>query len=196
MNSYVKTALIFAAFLIISVMLGAGFAYSYQFFSCKAAAEDLGQLPAIKPARYLVYGSSPGTVSCHFSLYDRNAREIASIERSWNGGALYVDFATVRFGKTVLQLPLRLYSDYSEEGVQLKRYYMHHDICTIYSIFGEDPEEIKKIHRLCTFAFSASKLPFYKKYINIRTVRLTSVPMGRISAIYIGTDGNILILPD
>lgn len=196
MNSFVKTVLIFAVFLFVSVMLGAGFAYGYQFFTCKAAAESLGKMPAIKPARFLVYGSSPGTVSCHFSLYDRNAREIASIERSWNGGALYVDFATVKFEDTVLQFPVRLYSDHSDKGVFLKRYYLLNDICTIYSVYGEDPEKLKKIQRLCTFAFSASKLPIYKKYTSIKTVRLTSVPIGRISAIYISSDGSIMLLPD
>ena len=134
MNSGIKTVLIFAGFLFVSVLLGACFAYGYQFFTCKAAAESLGKVPAIKPARFLVYGSSPGTVSCHFSLYDRNAREIASIERSWNGGALYVDFATVKFDDTVLQFPIRHYSDLSKKGVLLKRYYLMHDICAIYSI--------------------------------------------------------------
>ncbi len=196
MNSYIKTVLIFAGFLFVSVLLGTGFAYGYQFFSCKAAAESLGKMPAIKPARFLIYGSSPGTVSCHFSLYDRNAREIASIERSWNGGALYVDFASVKFGDTMLQFPVRLYSDHSDKGVFLKRYYLLNDICTIYSVYGEDPEEIKKIRKLCTFAFTASKLPIYKKYTSINTVRLTSVPVGRISAIYVSTDGNITLLPD
>jgi len=196
MNSGIKTVLIFAGFLFVSVLLGTGFAYGYQFFTCRAAAESLGRVPAIKPARFLVYGSSPGTVSCHFSLYDRNAREIASIERSWNGGALYVDFATVKFDDKVLQFPVRLYSDFSKKGVLLKRYYLMHDICAIYSIYGEDPETIKKIHRLCTFAFSALNLPFYNKYISTSTIRITSVPIGRISAIYISSDGNITILPD
>lgn len=196
MNSHVKTFLIFAVFLFTSVLLGSTIAYGFQFFSCKAAAQSLNHIPAIKPARFLVYGSSPGTVSCHFSLYNRNSKEIASIERSWNGGALYVDFLAVRFDDRVLYFPVRLYSDYSEEGVQLKRYYLFDDICSIYSVYGEDPEEIKKIKKLCTFAFSAYKLPFYKKYITVKTVRLTSMPMGHISAIYISNDGRIMLLPD
>ncbi|NLK46360.1 MAG: hypothetical protein GX297_06885 [Treponema sp.] len=196
MKSYAKILILFVVFLFISILLGGITAYWFQFISCKKTAEKLDYLPAIKPVRFLVYGSSSGTVSCHFSLYDRNSREIASIERSWNGGALYVDFATVSFNKTVLQFPLRIYSDYSKGGVSLKRYYLIDGICRIYSQFGEEPDEIKKIRRLCVFAFTASKLPFYKKYTSIKTIRLTSVPMGRICAIYISSDGNITILPD
>lgn len=196
MNSYVKTSFLFVIFLLISILTGGVIAYSFQFISCKAAAERLGTVPAIKPARFLVYGSSSDTVSCHFSLYDKNSREIASIERSWNGGALYIDFATVKFGKTVMQFPVRIYSDYSEGGVQLKRYYLMDGICRIYSNFGEEPQKVKDIERLCVFAFTSSKFPFYRKYTSIKTVRLTSMPKGTIGAIYIASDGTISLLPD
>ena len=153
MKSYAKILILFVVFLFISILLGGITAYWFQFISCKKTAEKLDYLPAIKPVRFLVYGSSSGTVSCHFSLYDRNSREIASIERSWNGGALYVDFATVSFNKTVLQFPLG-FIQITQKAEFPKRYYLIDGICRIYSQFGEEPDEIKNKTPLCFCIYS------------------------------------------
>ena len=194
-NWFVKSVIIFSSLLFFSILLGFFSALIFQFYTCSFAIERLNDKNPISPVQFFVYGTSPGTVSCRFGLYDKFGREIAMIERSWNGTELYLDFAKAQFGETVLLFPMRLYTDESKgNGIELSHYYKKDGFCQIYSVLGDDEQEKKDFSRLCDFAISENKNPLLKKYTDIATVRLTGYQIGKTATIFTAQNGKVLVL--
>lgn len=194
-NWFVKSVIIFSSLLFFSILLGFFSALIFQFYTCSFAIERLSEKNPISPVQFFVYGTSPGTVSCRFGLYDKFGREIAMIERSWNGTELYLDFAKAQFGETVLLFPMRLYTDESKgNGIELSHYYKKDGFCQIYSVLGDDEQEKKYFARLCDFAISENKNPLLKKYTGIATVRLTGYQTGKTATIFTAQNGKVLVL--
>lgn len=194
-NWFAKSIVIFSSLLLFSVLLGIGAAFVFQFYTCSAAAARLGDQSPISPVQFYIYGTSPGTVSCRFGLYDNFGREIAMIERSWNGTELYLDFAKAQFGDTVLLFPLRLYTDESRgNGIELSHYYLKENFCQIYSTLGDDEQQKRDFARLCAFAKTSGKNPFFVNYTGVATVRLTGYKTGKTATIFTAPNGNVLVL--
>jgi len=139
----------------------------YVLYNCVIYAlffHSVRKLPQIRLEDYmhvLVYGSSSegNTVSANFSIIDSNGNEIATIERSWSGAYLEVQFNYIElYGKT-FYFPSKIYGkDHIFEAknkykrtTALEKYYDENGQCMLLG-YGSSLKERRALYILSRFA--------------------------------------------
>lgn len=143
------------------------------------------QLPAIKKQEFLrvkVYGSTysetGNTISAIFSLMDSSENEIATIERSWSGSYLAVEFAEVKIQDKIYTFPSKIYSknkiiqekEEVKRGTNLEKYYNFNNQCMLFTK-GYTVEDRRNFYRLSKYA--TEKYPLF----NLGQIRTYSVDL-------------------
>lgn len=108
----------------------------------------------------LVYGSSSegNTVSANFSIIDSNGNEITTIERSWSGAYLEVQFNYVEFYGKTFYFPSKIYGKNHifetkkyRKTTTLEKYYDENGQCMLLG-YGSSLKERKALYILSRFA--------------------------------------------
>lgn len=171
---------IFSFFIAIFLVYGVLTIASY--FMC---LNTVKQLPVFKGQEFLrvkIYGSTysetGNTVSAMFSLMDSGENDIATIERSWSGSYLAVQFAEVKIQDKNYTFPSRIYSknriiEEKEEvkrGTNLEKYYNYNNQCMLFTK-GYSDEDRRNFYRLSKYA--TEKYPLF----NLGQVRTYSIDL-------------------
>ncbi len=146
--------LFFFAFIISNVLL---------YLSCFNASYKIAENNNQEYLRVKIYGSSVSpegnTVSGTFSIIDSNGNEIATIERSWSGAYLAVEFVQVDLNGRYFIFPSKIYGknriieDRKErkKGISLEKYYNDYGQCMLLG-FGSSLKERKNLYKISVFA--------------------------------------------
>ena len=174
----------------------------YRFRVCFKAADKIPHFSDVVQIRFTVYGFSGDTVSAVFHLYDSSESELATVERSWNGSSLYIDFVSARFNGICIYFPRRIYSTHQgfnalkvyRSGTQLSRYYMNSGECLLYDFEGAR----KSFSRLCRYAlrpdiFGTSQRVGGTAYSSVRSFNLGSCIPGESYVFTVGSDDSLVL---
>jgi len=174
----------------------------YRFRVCFGAGKRIPPFTDAVPVRFLLYGSSGDTVSAAFYLFDSAHKELAAVERSWNGSSLYIDFVSARFNGICIYFPRRIYSTPQgfnalkvyRSGTQLSRYYMNSGECLLYDFEGAR----KSFSRLCRYAlrpdiFGTSQRVGGTAYSSVRSFNLGSCIPGESYVFTVGSDDSLVL---
>lgn len=135
----------------------------FTYISLYHAAEEIKQPPQHEYLRVRLYGSSSSsdgnTVSAFFSVVDSAGNEIATIERSWSGNYLSVDFVEANIRNKYFIFPLRIYGKerimqtYRDKnaGTDLERYYDDNSQCLLPG-YGSSLYERQELYKIARFA--------------------------------------------
>ena len=138
-------------------------------------------------ANVLVYGSSDSTVSTNITFLSDTGETIYTIERSFNGNNLYVDFVTFSSGKKMISFPTKVYSDYlsSSNGIILKKIIFDKNKCLLY--------KDEKIHDICKYCYSPN-MHFYNSVKHTK-INLSQCEFQKNYVMILSNDGSINVLP-
>lgn len=133
------------------------------YLSCLTASYKIDDNNNQEYLRVMIYGSSAtpegNTVSGTFSIIDSNGNEIATIERSWSGAYLAVEFVQIYLNGRYYIFPSKIYGknriieDRKErkKGIALEKYYNDYGQCMLLG-FGSSLEERKNLYKIAIFA--------------------------------------------
>ena len=142
------------------------------YLSCFYASHQLPENFEHEYLRIKIYGSSVSaegnTVSATFSIIDSNGNEIATIERSWSGAYLAVEFVQADFNDKYYLFPSKIYGknriieDRKErkKGISLEKYYDDYGQCMLLG-FGSSLKERKALYKIAAFATHKYHLPTF-----------------------------------
>ena len=189
---------------IFSVVLIFFFVYMTSFIRCFAAAERLPTVLHYPVMRLLIYGTSgkgaEETVSATVTVLDTAGNECVTIERSWRGSSLSVDFVSAEFSGKKMLFPHTIYGRHT---VSTRRRVLHHGGTDIASYYLEEgrcrllgaPAPVKSQRDAYTLArFALNPLSEYIRGFSHRyTVDLSRCQTGEYYAITTGTDGALTL---
>lgn len=179
---------------------------AFMYAKCFGAAERLPSVVGYSVVRLMIYGASfaegDDTVSAHITILDTAGRECVTVERSWNGASLSIDFVSAEIAGKKFIFPFRIFgketvSTYARlsrksRTTKLPSYYIENGECIL---FGNNTTQAdrKNLFTLASFTFnplSQAIVGFSKKY----TVDLSQCQPGTYYSIVTGTDGSLSIV--
>ena len=140
----------------------------YTFYSVWSAAIQLSPDVQTEYIRLNIYGSSSNsdgnTISAAFSIVDSNGNEIATIERSWSGTYLSVEFAEANINGKRFLFPTCIYGKDRimqthpewKKGTSLEKFYDDNGQCLLLG-FGSTLKERRNLYKIARFA--TKKIP-------------------------------------
>ena len=161
MKHSIKVSKIVKIFLLICISLYIVATLSSHFF-CYYTAEKLPEPIPQEFLRIKLYGSSysstGNTVSGAFTLVDCNGYELATIERSWSGSYIGVEFLDYNFRGTHYVFPSKLYGKNQviqqksepKSGSNLVRYYNINKQCKLYGQ-GYTDKDRRNFYKLSSY---------------------------------------------
>lgn len=187
-------SLVLAVYLILMIVF---------YFTCLHTVKQLPDSIEQDFLRVKVYGSTysetGNTVSAIFSLMDSDENDIATIERSWSGSYLAVQFAEISIQDRIYTFPSRIYSknkiiEEKEEikrGTNLEKYYNYNNQCMLFNS-GFTDNERRNFYRLSKYA--TEKYPLF----NFGQVRTYSVDLSeckpyRYYSVGVNRNGKVFI---
>lgn len=177
-----------------------------SFFNCIKFSKNMRTEPSML-MRIHMYGHSEqeenSTVSANITLLDSALSEISTIERSWNGTFLAIDFSTTCFWNNTFYFPLKVYgtdtvsSKYNyfspKKGTKLSPYYIENRECLLSGANRSvnDKKYLKKLKY-----FSTSPLAFFLKgFAKKITVNLSRCESGKTYGLFITESGELMLSP-
>ena len=173
--------------------------------SCMTSARYVPGRP-YEALRFIVYGSTSenesNTVSGKITVLDTSGNEISSIERSWPGSYLSLEFCTATFDSKKYFFPYRVKGlntimekssgfNSLHKGTNLYPYFMENGECILYS-----PQEGASVRRgLYKIARFASWPLFFKtKYASFLSVDLSRCESGVFYSLFVTEDGKLSVV--
>lgn len=199
-KNFIRSFLItlFAIFCIFYILFNI-FEYVFGFVASRKLPENFNQ----EYLRIKIYGSSTtesgNTVSGTFSIIDTNGNEIATIERSWSGAYLAVEFAQIKFADKYFIFPSHIYGKNRiieekkerKKGTDLEKYYNDYGQCMLYG-YGTTWAQRKALYQISTLATGKFKV------INIGLISNFSIDLSGCStdkyySIFSDEKGNLFV---
>lgn len=174
-----------------------------SFVMCLHAAKQLPEHQAQEVLRIKIYGSTntstSNTISATFSLMDTNGYEIATIERSWKGSYLAVEFAEIELFDKFFLFPSRIYGKNNiieepgevKNGTTLDKYYNDNKQCMLLG-HGSTYEQRKNLYWLSTYAMKKYHL-FDFGLVKNYSLDLSDCKTDRYYSISTDSNGNIFL---
>lgn len=193
MLAYLITFIIFA-YVLFNALL---------YLSCFNAAYKIPQGLEQEYLRVKIYGSSVSpegnTVSGSFSIIDSNGNEIATIERSWSGAYLAVEFVQVDLNGRYYIFPSKIYGknriieDRKErnKGTALEKYYNDYGQCMLLG-FGSTLAQRRSLYNISIFA-TQKYHTFAFGLVSRYTIDLSNCKTDRYYTISCDSNGKLLI---
>lgn len=193
-NKHLKI-LFFSVCVIFLVVLGMNIFFVFSFLN---ASEKI-DLRDYQPVEIQIFGVSEtdisSSISAKISIKDLDGNECATIERSWNGSSLEIDFIGIQEGNRKYWFPKTIRAmEHGEEiekdkGLDLKKYYFIENRCLL---AGKNEAKQRELFKIARFAFSPLCITKYS-FIDKKTVRLSScknfVPYG----IFCDSEGKLFL---
>ncbi|MCR5607376.1 MAG: hypothetical protein K6F69_11250 [Treponema sp.] len=178
--------------------------YIARFLFCFPAADRIPYIQNYSIMKFIVYGTSRNSVSARFWIYDNYGREIAVIDRSWNGESLNIDFVSAEFRDKKVLFPFRIYPHryrstipvliHYKSGTHLYPYYLEDKQCLLMS-YIQGIQARKDLYTLARFALRQSTKVF-GNYAKLYTLNLSGAQSGIYYSIYTSYDGSLYFKQD
>ncbi|MCQ2591555.1 MAG: hypothetical protein MJ188_02120 [Treponema sp.] len=203
MNKNIK---IFLLVIFSTILIGTLIYFSSTFFSFFACYKAVQKLPEIKMEEYMrikLYGNTSNqnenTVSATFTIVNTNGNEIASIERSWTGIYLQVDFVQVSmqnksyFFPSVIYGKNRIYENLHSQKkmTNLSKYFNDNNQCFLLGV-GATSTERKYLYWISQFALKRNPI-FGFKYKKSISLDLSDCQRGRYYSIVCDEKGKLIV---
>lgn len=178
-----------------------------QFTRCFSAAERIPSVVEYPIVRFLIYGmsisDSGDTVSAQVTILDTAGNECVTVERSWNGSSLSIDFVSAEFSDKKFLFPYLIYGKETvttrasitrKAGTQLPSYYLENGKCIL---FGSNTTLIDRrdLYSLARFALNPIA-SFTRTFSHRYSVDLSQCQPGIYYTIVTGTDGSLRIVAE
>lgn len=199
-----RSATYFVFNFIFSVVLILLLVLASVFFKCFGAAERLPAVIDYSVMRFMIYGNSivdnRDTVSAQITILDTAGAECVTVERSWNGSSLSVDFVSAEFFNKIFLFPLRVYGKdtittrggFSRKAktTLLASYYLENEQCILFGT-NATQQDRRDLYALAKFAVSpiSSVVGISHRY----SIDLSQCEAGVYYSIVTGTDGSLRI---
>lgn len=177
-------------------------AYSYS--GCYKASKEIDNFSSYECIRFMIYGSSSdrngNTISARFSIIDTNGNEITTIERSWAGSYLTMEFNELEMNEKSFIFPSIIYgrnklfdvSRKNNRGTSLPKYYNDDNQCFLLG-FGSEFSDRKYLYDIAAFATSSFPVLTFGK-IKIHTLDLAKCKTGIHYSVFVNGSGNFRVV--
>lgn len=132
------------------------------------AADCIKEFKQSEYLKFMLYGNTwdnnANTISAHVTILDKNGNSVGSIERSWSGVYLSVEFNIIDIDDGTYVLPYSIYGkdkileqkSLSKSGTLLEKYYLDNGECLL---LGKDSSEKNRKYLNTIINFSKTNIP-------------------------------------
>lgn len=150
---------------------------------------------------FIIYGNSSTTISAKFWFYNLNRKPIATIERSWQGNILDIDFLCITMNDKTIYFPYSIRHDSTslhkkKKGILLKDYLSTENAFLTFEGSNTTEKARKDILELYHLGLFIKSFNIFNVKAYIKTIPLQNCISNTTYYISTYTDGRINLLQE